>query len=150
MDKLTTRSPGGQPCNNNATRHSLTSHRIFEQENTLLKGYIARFTQDYDPVCAIEEVLVKRMARLAVQLERAGEIDFEAFAKCFVAHDSDVEGRTYVSWDALAFKALVDTITRYEMQIGRGLIKTKHELERTIASRKGEMVPAPIPVDFTW
>ena len=150
MSRSNSLERGGQTHNSNALTHGLTCDKIFQAETAAYEEYVRRFTEQYEPATAMEEVLIARLARSAVRLQRAGTIDFQAFAQCFCPNGSNDDNGDWLSWDALAFKALVDTITRYEMAIGRSLIKTKHELERTIASRKGEMVPAPILVDFTW
>ena len=88
MSRSNSLERGGQTHNSNALTHGLTSDKIFQAETATYEEYVRRFTEQYEPATAMEEVLIARLARIAVRLQRAGTIDFQAFAQCFRPSES--------------------------------------------------------------
>jgi len=60
---------GGQFNNCNALSHGLTSQKVLEVEKENFEKFQGRFTDDYKPQSAIEQVLIERMAR---SIKRSG------------------------------------------------------------------------------
>ena len=135
----------GSPTALNALKHGLRCDRVLDEERESYEGLLARFLGEYWPQTAMEDILTRRLARLAVRLERAGELESRGFAECF----SGPEGQEV--FNPTAFAAFHGTIARYELSIGRALVKCQHELERLLRGRGVKVAESlPIMVDFNW
>ena len=136
---------GESPTALNALKHGLRSARVLEEEREGYEAALARFEAEYRPETAMEELLIRRLARLPVRLDRAGDLERVGFAQCF----SGPEGQEEFNAEAPA--AFQGTLARYELSIGRAVVKCQHEIERLLRGRGVKVAERlPIMVDFNW
>ena len=136
---------GESPTALNALKHGLRAARILEEERQGYERALARFQTEYAPETSMEEILIRRLARLAVRLDRAGDLERAGFAQCFSGPPGEEE------FNAAAFAAFQGTLARYELSIGRALVKCQHEIERLLRGRGVKVAGSlPIMVDFNW
>jgi hypothetical protein len=114
----------------NSTRHGLLSKRLptlYGQSKRQFNHLLTSLQQDLEPVGAMEEVLVEKIAQGYWRLGVAAWHEAEAFEKF-----NPFSGRS------------LPTIMRYQTTINRQLFQAMNQLERLQRLRKGENVPAPL------
>ena len=132
----------------NATKHSLLTDLLGEEEKTQANFIKARLTQQYAPDNAIEEILVERIAIWYVRLQRAVIVESEAIKSIYdprIVEKNDIMpyfGEAKVIQEGFTPKVsnekvemLANTYLRYETDIERNLYKAIRELQKAQASR---------------
>jgi hypothetical protein len=125
----------------NAVTHGLSARRILAEEQAAFADALDQLTATYAPASHVEQALVARLAHLCVRSDRALRLETAAYAEC-IRQDGTP------NW--AVFERLTGTIGRYDLQIGRALVKAKHELERIQAARGDGVVEAPHAIDLNW
>ncbi len=113
----------------NSLRHGLLSRRLIEfgdQGKEQFFELLASLQQDLDPVGALEQVLVEKIAHEYWRLATA----------------ADYKNQNFVGGSP--FSAHFDQLVRYETMINRQLFQAINQLERLQRLRRGEEVPAPV------
>ena len=142
---------GVDPRALNALTHGLTSKHVLKAEIAAFDIALESLRKQHEPVGVCEEALMRRIARLVVRLERAAQIDALCFAQCFDDRgDHESEPMSTGHFNHVKFQQFVETISRYELSIGRALAKCLHEFERLSMSRKGQEPSKVIHLDLNW
>jgi hypothetical protein len=118
----------------NSMRHGLLSKRLpllYGQGKRQFNHLLTSLQQDLEPVGALEEVLVEKIAQGYWRLGVAGWHEAEAFE-----HRNPFAGH----W--------LPTIMRYQTTINREMFQALNQLERLQRLRKGDNVPAPLNLEF--
>ena len=113
----------------NSLRHGLLSRRLIEFDDQRKEQFfelLASLQQDLDPVGALEQVLVEKIAHEYWRLATA----------------ADYKNQNFVGGSP--FSAHFDQLVRYETMINRQLFQAINQLERLQRLRRGEEVPAPV------
>ncbi len=113
----------------NSLRHGLLSRRLIEFDDQRKEQFfelLASLQQDLDPVGALEQVLVEKIAHEYWRLATA----------------ADYKDQNFVGGSP--FSAHFDQLVRYETMINRQLFQAINQLERLQRLRRGEEVPAPV------
>ena len=126
-------------------KHGLTARRVLQCEAEAFEAALTSLTEEWKPQGPVAESLCRRMAWLAVRLDRAGRLESEFYASCF--EDAEDGEPTF---NRIIFEHMINSIGRYEMALARSLAKTLHELERVSKGASGDPVCAPTIVDFNW
>ena len=79
IDLVNRRSPTAL----NALKHGLRENRALDEERNSYETALRSFQVEYSPQTGMEEILTRRLASLAVQLDRAGNLKRRGFAQCF-------------------------------------------------------------------
>jgi hypothetical protein len=119
----------------NSTRHGLLSNRLpllYGRSKKRFNRLLRSLQQDLEPVGALEEVLVEKIAQEYWRLGVAAWYEAEDFTQ------------------AGPFKRTsIDRILRYQTTTNRQLFQAMNQLERLQRLRKGENVPAPLTVQVS-
>jgi hypothetical protein len=119
----------------NSTRHGLLANRLpllQGRSKKQFKRLLFSLQQDLEPVGALEEVLVEKIAQ---EYWRLGVAAW---------HEADDLSR------ANPFKhTAIDRIVRYQTTINHQLFQAMNQLERVQRLRKGENVPAPLTLEVS-
>jgi len=153
----------------NAFKHGILSEIITEYDKPIYNELFLRLMQDYQPLLAIEEILVERIALLYIRLCRAVKAEKEYHLTIFnpkltetkiiqedpLAYDFGPITKTTIINEGYKAKIephhiekLEGVYHRYEKNLENRLFRTLHELERVQRSRQGEKLPAPLPIDI--
>jgi hypothetical protein len=119
----------------NSTRHGLlatTLPRLHGRSQKQFNRLLHSLTEDLEPLGAIEELLVEKIAQEYWRLRVASWYEAEEFARKSPYWSSGIE-----------------VILRYQTTINRQLFQAMNQLERVQRLRKGENVPAPLTVQVS-
>lgn len=153
----------------NAVTHGILRNSITEYEADFTSNILEVLKSDYQPVGAIEEILLERIAICYLKLFRIQKAETEFIKAQLNPSEVKNEGgsiQTDELRDQLFGKSVVvnegyipqlssdnmqrlsEVYCRYEVTIENRLFRALHELERTQRSRKGEQIPAPLTADI--
>ena len=123
----------------NSMRHGLLSKRlptVYGQGRKQFSQLLSSLQQDLEPVGALEQLLVEKIAQEYWRLAKAAWYEAEALNK-------DDPFGNYVTGMSM------DRILRYQTTINRQLFQAINQLERMQRLRKGDVVPAPLNVQIS-
>lgn len=147
------RTPEGRAASSlNARKHGLSSprHAVLPHEDPVAFGdLLGDLQNDLQPVGAVEELLVKRMAEAEWRSRRAA--DFEVEALKVEGADETPESAGLAVWrDAQQAKGRVlEVVVRYGNSARAAFYTALHELQRRQAARLGAQVAVPVALDVT-
>jgi hypothetical protein len=124
----------------NSLQHGLLSKRLVEssdQKKEQFSQFLASAQQDLEPVGALEQLLVEKIAHEYWRLGIAARCETQEFTK-----SSPFEYTPYANTS-------IDRILRYQTTINRQLFQAISQLERLQRLRKGDNVPAPVNVQVS-
>jgi hypothetical protein len=149
----------------NAVTHSLTSKGLTARDDVAYYEKVLRdLTGEMKPVGILEIVLVERAAFNIMRLSRARSLEAEFLTQSLnppryekdpfrdldrVIHGAMIDPGIPAAVNARTVQTLVSTFARYEAAISNQFFKALHGLERLQRMRKGECLPAPMPIDLS-
>lgn len=124
----------------NSLQHGLLSKRLVEssdQKKEQFSQFLASAQQDLEPVGALEQLLVEKIAHEYWRLGIAARCETQEFTK-----SSPFAYTPYANTP-------IGRILRYQTTINRQLFQAISQLERLQRLRKGDNVPAPVNVQVS-
>ncbi len=144
----------------NALQHGILQNTLTEYEKDFYLEIYADFVRQYEPVTLVEKILVERATVYYLKLFRVQKAEQEymkatlnprvikthgvpsaydlGLLKDEVVNEGHVPQVTHENIQKLA-----DVYGRYEITLENRFLKVIHELERSIAIRKGLSIPSP-------
>lgn len=153
----------------NAVTHGILRNSVTDYESEFYSNILEVLSDDYQPVGAIEEILLERIAICYLKLFRIQKAETEYIKAQLNPTEVKNEGgslQTDELRDQLFGKSVVvnegyipqlssdnmqrlsEVYSRYEGTIENRLFRSLHELERAQRSRKGEQISAPLTADI--
>lgn len=133
----------------NALKHGLSGHRhrfLASEDPEEFVLLLDALRSDLQPVGAVEELLVRRMAEAEWRVRRCEGFEVEALA----VEGGDENAGLAVWRDSQSGKGRVlETVMRYRAASERAFTSASHELQRRQAARRGAQVPVPLALDVT-
>lgn len=133
----------------NARKHGILASCLTQLDHRRLKEFLEQFMDHLEPVGAVEEALVEKIAVTYLRMQRC------AMAECEYHHAAWLPlppGRLMgplgtVSWlRPRPFERIARLINRYDTSLTNQFLKLLHELERRQRARKGDGVKPPTVV----
>ena len=118
----------------NSMRHGILSKRLpslYGQSKRRFTRLLISLRRDLEPVGALEEVLVEKIAQEYWRLGVVAWHEAEAFTR-----------------ENPFTRSPIPTIARYQTTINRQLFQAMNQLERLQRLRKGDIVPAPLNLEI--
>jgi len=112
-------------------------------------------SRDLEPVGALEEILVERIAKCCWRGRRAQRREAGLIRRAPTTEATELEAMlnperaAITDHHSLPLGADLDRILRYEAAIHRQLVYAINQLERSQRTRKGELVLAPLSVQLS-
>lgn len=138
----------------NATKHGLLSKQVYrdEHEEAELRALAVRLYAQFQPVGAMEELLVDRIVSNAWRLRRLLEVEgmYHHYKVRRYIHGPHKDSYGHVWSNIESLENVLEQsarLTRYESFLERSTFKALHELQRLQAARAGVPVPVPVAVD---
>lgn len=133
----------------NAVRHGLLAEKTITSVEEGTQPFLElhyRMLQDFEPVGALERLLVDRLVTTAWRLMRAGAIERDILLLCRGnARGDGAMGYAFLQ-DAENRDGL-GKVARYEAHLDRTFYRALHELQRIQHARRSGTSPAPLAVD---
>lgn len=129
----------------NALRHGILSQQVviktkgYRENRKAYDSVLQTITEALQPVGAIEEMLVERIATTYWRMRRVLEAEVEVI--CGSGDYMPLGKQVYLASER------AQNVARYEANLDRILFRAIHELQRIQAARRGESVAAPVVLE---
>ncbi len=145
----------------NALKHGILASDLLitegagAEDSASFDELLGALSQDLEPVGALEEILVQKIAKCCWRERRAQRCEAGLIRRAFISEPTDLEAALHPERSAitehlsLPLGADLDRILRYETTIQRQLAYVLNQLERRQRARNGEQVPAPVNVHLS-
>ncbi|HUD03114.1 MAG TPA: hypothetical protein VMR46_03860 [Candidatus Paceibacterota bacterium] len=149
----------------NALKHGILKEVVSDYEQDFYTSISEYLEEQFQPIGALERILVDRIGVYYLKLYRAAKAENEymrstlnprrvhiedPFANFGMTGKAIVDNEGYTPIVGLeAVAKLSDTYLRYETTIENRLYKALHELQRLQSARNGERVPPPVAIDVS-
>ena len=144
----------------NARKHGVFASALTPLDHRELCEIYDEFAASAQPVGAIEEALVEKMALCWLRLQRCSRAEAELHADVWmptVKELRDAQGGAVAQWKRAErtgffkpklFERLVTLVHRYDTSLTNQLMRLMHELERVQRRRGGDTVGPPVSADI--
>jgi len=148
------------------SRHNALKHGILTSDLLITQGVgaedpaefdelLSSLSRDLEPVGALEEILVEKIAKCCWRERRAHRCEAGLIRRASTTEPTELEAilnpkrAAITDHHSLPLGADLDRILRYETAIHRQLVYAISQLERLQRGRKGEYLPAPLSVQLS-
>ena len=145
----------------NARKHGVFASALTTLDNRELAAIYDEFAETAQPVGAIEEALVEKMALCWLRIQRCARAEAELHADVWlptVRELRDAEDDRDEPWRRAdrsgffkphTFERLVSLVHRYDTSLTNQMMRLMHELERVQRRRTGDLVGPPVSADVS-
>ena len=145
----------------NARKHGVFASALTPLDHLELAAIYDEFAETAQPVGAIEEALVEKMALCWLRLQRCARAEAELHADVWlptVRELRDAEDGRDEPWRRAdrsgffkphTFERLVSLVHRYDTSLTNQMMRLMHELERVQRRRTGDLVGPPVSADVS-
>ena len=145
----------------NARKHGVFATALTPVDHQELRSIYDEFADTAQPVGALEEALVEKIALCWLRIQRCARAEAELHADVWLPsfrqlgerHRGDIDPRDRVGQEGFfkphTFERLVSLVHRYDTSLTNQMVRLMHELERVQRRRTGDAVVAPVSADVS-
>ena len=130
----------------NARKHGILSSCLSPMDHRKLKPLLARFGEDLEPVGAVEEALVEKIAVTYLRMQRCAAAESAYHHATWRRRADDFPTGplgTTSEFRPVHFEQIARLLSRYDTSLTNQFMKLLHELERLQRIRAGEHMKPP-------